>query len=270
MNCRNKIAILFFLFASISLNATISQDKNIKHIFVDINTILTVNSYTASKIIGWINSGKYFGKTGHNPSKADFFKALKDAPAITDQQTYNDDLLMPVILCDWLLGLQTNHAIRSTISQYLDKSPISDIEKIIFKNIAAMMMSPSIFIETQYLIKDFSKIFNSLKKSGYTIYLIGNYDKESEPYLFRLLSGNSLPDVNHCYFSNKAKELKPSPEYFDQLLQNYNISKKECLIIDIEKNHALSARNQGFNTILLHGHSPSQLKSELARIGIRV
>ncbi|MBV8660950.1 MAG: HAD hydrolase-like protein [Candidatus Dependentiae bacterium] len=270
MNCRSKtIAILFFLFISTDLNA-VPQDKNIKHIFIDINTILTINKTAASKIVGIINSMKYTAKMGHIPSKTDFFKSLKNVPAITEEQTYNDDLIMPVILCDWLLGLQTNHMIRSTIFQYLEKSSLSEIEKTIFKNVSSMMMSPSIFIETQYLIKEFSKLFHSLKKAGYTLYLIGNWDKESEPYLMRLLSGHSFPDSNHCYFSNKAKNLKPNPDYFDKLLKYYNLSKKECLIIDIEKNHAYSARNQGFNTILLHDFSPAQLKSELTRIGIQI
>jgi hypothetical protein len=266
MNYKIKIiAILFFFSVAINL-----ESSAIKHIFIDITAIIKPSQTATSKVVGIINSMKYTSVVGHIPSKADFFKALKNVPALSTQQTYNEDLLMPAILCDWLLGLQTNHAVRSAIFKHLDTSNISDIEKTIFKSISSMMTSPSVFIDTQYLIKDFSKILNTLKKSGYTIYLTGNWDKESEPHLMRLLSGNLLPGARHCYFSNKAKQLKPNLEYFNQLLKHYNLKKNECLIIDVEKHHAQSSRGAGFTTILLHGHNSVQLKSELSRIGIRV
>ncbi len=266
MNYKNTIvAFLFFFLASAH-----SQASTIKHIFIDINAIVQPSQTAASKIVGIINSIKYTATVGHIPSRADFFRALQNVPAITEQQTYNEDLLMPAILCDWLLGLQTNHAVRSAIINYLDTTHMSEIEKTIFKNISSMMLAPSTFIETQYLIKDFSKIFHALKKAGYTIYLIGNWDKESEPHLMKLLNGSNLPDARHCYFSNKAKNLKPNLDYFNQLLKHFNLKKNECLIIDIEKTHAQNARSAGFPTILLHGHNSAQLKSELTRIGIRV
>ncbi len=267
MNCRKKtIAFLFFLFVQHNL-----ESSTIKHIFIDINAIITPSTTAASKIIGIINSMKYTASVGHIPSRADFFKALQHVPAKTDQVTYNEDLAMPPILCDWLLGLQTNHAIKSTISQYLEKSHISEIEKTIFKNISFMMLSPSIFIDTQHVIKDFIKILQTLKKMGYTVYLIGNWDKESEPFLMKLLAGNNMPDAKHCYFSYKAKQLKPNAQYFDQLLKHFNISNKhECLIVDVEKTHTQAARSFGFSTIFLHGHSSMQLKSELNRVGIRL
>ena len=267
MNCKNKtIAILFFFLASINLEAS-----TIKHIFIDINTIIKPSQTAASKIVGIINSMKYTAVVGNIPSKFDFFKALKNVPARTQKQTYNDDLLMPAILCDWLIGSQTNHAIRSAIFQHLENNKnLSDIEKTIFKNITSMMMTPSTFIDTQYLIKDFLKIIQTLKKAGYKIYLVGNWDKESEPYLMRLLNGNHLPDAHHCYFSYKSKQLKPNADYFDQLLKHYNLNKHECLLVEVEKIHAQSARVYGLSTILLHGHSIMQLKSELSRAGIRL
>jgi len=268
MNCRKNtiIVILLFLTTFINLQATA-----IKHIFIDINAIIATSQAAASKVVGVINSMKYVAKVGHIPSKSDFFKALKHVPAKSNQITYNEDLVMPSILSDWLLGLQSHNSIRFAIHQYLDQHHFYDIERTIFKNIASMMMSPTLFIDTQYVVKDIAKILHQLKKSSYEVYLIGNWDKDSEPYLMKLLNGHFLPDARHCYFSNKAKQLKPNPEYFDQLLSHYNVhNKHECLIIDIEKHHAQGARNAGFSTILLHGQNPVQLKSELIRIGIRI
>ena len=180
---------------------------------------------------------------------------------------------MPGILCDWLLNLQSNAAIKQAIYQYLDKSSYSDIEKTIYKNISSMMLSPKTFIDTQYLhmIKDFVKLFQTLKKAGYDVHIIGNWDKESEPYLLKLMHSHHMPtSMQQCYFSCKAKELKPNPEYFNQLLQTYKTTKHECVIVDIEKMHTQKAKEQGFTSILLHSATPTQLKSELARIGIRL
>lgn len=268
MNYKNKMLTILVFFVTATTHV---QANQIKHIFIDINAIIKPSQTAASKIVGIINSMRYTATVGHIPCRSDFFKALKNVPAQTTQQTYNEDLLMPAILCDWLVGAQSNHAVRMAINHFLDNNhSISDIEKTIFKNISSMMLSPSVFIETQYLVKDFVKIIQNLKKSGYIVYIIGNWDKESEPYLKKLLNGNSLPDQRNCYFSSKAKQLKPHTEYFDKLVKHYNLKKHECLIIDVEKTHAQQARIAGFNTILLHNHSNTQLKSELARIGIRV
>lgn len=268
MNYTNKtLALLVFFLTSFYVDLA-AANKNIKHIFIDINAIIVPSQTAASKIIGIINSMKYTAIVGAIPSRADFFKALKNVPALTHQQTYNEDLVMPPILCDWLLGLQTNHAIRAGINQYLDQSSMQNIEKTIFKNITAMMMSPSTFIDTQYILKDITKILHTLKKAGYTIYLIGNWDKESEPHLMKLCNGHFLPDARHCYFSHKAKQLKPNADYFHQLLEHFKVAKKECLMIEVEKLHAQKARIEGFSTILLYGNSAIQLKSELIRMGI--
>ncbi len=267
MNFKTKtITVLFFFLSTITIECSA-----IKHIFIDINAIVTPSATAASKIVGIINSMKYTAVVGKIPSRCDFFKALKNVPALTDQTTYNEDIAMPAILCDWLLGLQTNAVIKSTIYEHLEKSHVSEIEKTIFKNISLMMMSPAIFIETQYVIKEFSKILHKLKKMGYKVYIIGNWDKESEPLLIKLLNHNFTPESKYYFFSNKARQLKPNSQYFDLMLKQFHISNKhECLVIDVEKTHAQAARNLGFSTILLHGQNITQLKSELNRVGIRL
>lgn len=267
-NQRLIAILLFFLPITNPIQAS-----NIKHIFIDINVLIKTSQSSASKIVGIINAMKYTAAVGHVPGKYDFFNALRKVPAQSTQISYNEDLVMPGILCDWLLNLQSNAAIKQAIYQYLDKSSYSDIEKTIYKNISSMMLSPKTFIDTQYLhmIKDFVKLFQTLKKAGYDVHIIGNWDKESEPYLLKLMHSHHMPtSMQQCYFSCKAKELKPNPEYFNQLLQTYKTTKHECVIVDIEKMHTQKAKEQGFTSILLHSATPTQLKSELARIGIRL
>jgi len=266
MNLKKVILALVFFFSQIN-----NIDATIKHIFIDINALIATNTSAAAKVVGIINSMKYAAKVGHIPSKSDLFKALSNVPSESTEITWNEDLVAPTILSDWLLGLRSNSSIHYAITHYLNHSRLSDIEKTIFKNITSMMMTPTMFIETQLVLKDVAKIISLLKKAGYKVYIIGNWDAESQPYLFKLLHGNSLPDSRSCYFSNQAKLLKPSTKYFDCLLEHFNITnKQECLIIDVEKHHVQGARNAGLNAILFHGHNPVQLKSELNRTGIRL
>ncbi len=258
-----KNLVLIACFTTYSL-----LSSPIKHIFVDISAIISTSTMAAAKHVGMINSVRYGAVVGHTPTKSDFFKALGNVPAISPCQTYNDNILMPCIFSDWLLGLKTNKQIKTIIYNYLDNSDLSHIEITIFKNITNMMMTPSALIETQCVVKDITKILFNLKKAGYKLYLIGNWDKESENLLMKLLQGYNLPQNHDCYFSSKAKKLKPDPEYFTCLCSHFKATPKECLIIDTEKHHTLAARNSGISTILLHNHNASQLKSELARIGI--
>lgn len=258
-----KLLSLLFLFLSLQLNATID------HVFIDINLLIDTSSSAASKEIGTWNATKYLARMGKIPNKADFFKSLKNCPALSLQQTHNDDLPMPLVFSDWLVGLEPNNAIKNRIFKYLDKSSLHDIEKTVFKNISNMMLSPSVFIGTQYFRKDIMKIIQTIKKSGIDkIYFIGNWDKESEPLLMKMLQSQSIGDAKHCIFSNKLKQLKPHAEYYDALIAYGDFEPSNCLVIDVEKTHIKGAKNGGMKSILIKDHSAHQLKHDLAQYGI--
>jgi len=262
---KNKLIALLFL------SLTYNLDAKINHIFIDINLILETCTKAATKEIGLWNATKYCTYMGKSPSKAEFFKSLKNCPAQSELQTHNEDIAMPLILSDWLLGLQKNSTIKSTIFNYLDKNSMSDIEKTIYKNIANMMLTPSIFIDTQLLKKDIVKIIHKLQKNTqYTLHIIGNWDKESEPFLIKLLQSHAVADAKHCIFSNKLKQLKPHDDYYTDLLSYCDFDPKECLLVDVEKKHIQGAKNLGMTTILIQGQSASQLKTELSKHHIQV
>lgn len=262
---KNTLAILLFLSVSITTYAS-----SIKHILFDVNVLIQTSTTKASNFVGVINSMKYTTMLGKIPSKADFFKALEQVPAQANQLTYYEDLIMPRILSDWFLGLESNSTILSTIFHYLDKSNMTRVEKTIFKNVSSMMMTPSVFISTQYIVTEFSKILHKLKKLGHRIYIVGNWDKESHALLMKMMQGKGLPEKDFCYFSHESQQIKPHPLFFDRFLQKYNLKREDCVIIEIEKNHAQIERKQGFNTVLLHNSSAMQLKSKLAQVGIHV
>lgn len=260
---QKKILIL------ILLSITYNIDAKIKHILVDINLLIDTSTSAARNEVGTWNGAKYLAHMGKIPSKADFFKALKNCPAQSQQETYNENLTMPHILSDWLIGNQTNHMIKTTIFKHLENSNLSDIEKTVFKNISNMMLAPATFISTQYLRKDIIKALHHIYKHGnHKIYLIGNWDKESEPLLIKMITQQTDITAKHCIFSNKLKQLKPNPDFFEALIAYGNFNPKECLIIDVEQKHIQNAKNSGMTSILIKDHSPSLLKSELSRYGI--
>jgi|GEM_PF-847255 len=263
-----KKTLLLLLIISSNKNYTASR---IKHIFVDINAVIATSKSAASKYVGIFDSVKYSTKVGHFPAKADLFKALKKTSAKSSYEVHNENLLMPAIFSDWFLGLQTNAVIKGAIHTHLDQSKLSNIEKTIFKNISNMMLTPANLIDTQYVLKDVVKMLHHIKKSGhYSIYLIGNWDKESQPLLMKMLQNhNWLSNPAHCFFSNKVKKIKPQSDFYTELLSHYNVDMKECLIIDVEKQHAQESKKFGISTIHLQNHNVSQLKSELAHYGIK-
>jgi FMN phosphatase YigB (HAD superfamily) len=148
---------------------------------------------------------------------------------------------------------------------------MADIEKTIHKNIANMMLTPATFIDTQLLKKDIVKIIHKLQKHAqFSVHIIGNWDKESEPFLIKLLQSQSVADAKHCVFSNKLQQLKPHDGYYSALVDHCDVDPKDCLVIDVEKKHIQNAKNLGMTTILIQGQSSSQLKNELSRHHIQV
>ena len=259
------------IFALIFLSMAFNLDAKIKHIFIDINLLVDTSTSAARNEVGTWNGAKYVAHMGKIPSKSDFFKSLKNCPADSDQCTYNDDLTMPLVLSDWLLGVQSNSAIKNTIFKYLENGSLSDIEKIVFKNISNMMLSPKIFIDTQYLRKDIVKALHHLHKhADQTVHLIGNWDKESEPLLLKMITHETDIDAKHCIFSNKLKQIKPHVHYFDTLVAHCKFDPKDCLVVDVEKKHVQGAKDAGMASILIKDHSASHLKHELSRYSIHI
>lgn len=263
-----KHTMAAILFLSLSYNV----DATIHHLFIDVNILLETCTKAATKEVGLWDITKYTAYMGKAPNKADFFKSLKNCPAQSTLQTYNEDIAMPLILSDWFIGLEKNSVIKSKILTYLDKHPgMSNIEKTIFKNIANMMLTPAVFIGTQLLKKDIVKIIQKLQKSMvYSVHIIGNLDKESEPLLIKLLQAQFIADSSHCIFSNRLQQLKPHDGYYNALIDYCKFDPKECLVVDIEKKHVQGAKNAGMSSILIQGQSASQLKNELSRHNIQV
>jgi 2-haloacid dehalogenase len=108
-------------------------------------------------------------------------------------------------------------------------------------------------------------IFKQLKESGnYRFYALTNWSAE----LFPIALGRY--DFLHWFdgrlVSGEEKMRKPFPEFFQLLLDRFNIKKEEAIFIDDNLRNAEAAQQFGLQTIRYI--NPAQLKEELQQRGI--
>jgi len=104
------------------------------------------------------------------------------------------------------------------------------------------------------------EVFKELKASGkYKIYALTNWSAETFPMAqerFEFLSW-----FDGIVVSGTEKMRKPAPEFYQILLDRYNVNPQEALFIDDNYRNILAAEKMGINSI--HFTSPGQLRQEL-------
>lgn len=109
------------------------------------------------------------------------------------------------------------------------------------------------------------EIFKQLKDSGkYKIYALTNWSAETFPMAqqrFEFLSW-----FDGIVVSGAEKMRKPAPEFYQILLDRYNVNPQESLFIDDNHRNILAAEKLGINCI--HFTSAERLKEELLAINI--
>jgi len=109
------------------------------------------------------------------------------------------------------------------------------------------------------------EIFRELKEGGnYKMYALTNWSAETFPKALALYE--FLHWFDGRLVSGEEKMRKPFPEFFQLLLDRFNIKKEEALFIDDNLRNAEAAKDFGLETIRFT--SPAQLREELERRGI--
>ena len=111
------------------------------------------------------------------------------------------------------------------------------------------------------------EILQKLKQTGrYKLYALTNWSAETFPHalerfeFFRVFDG--------IVVSGQEKMRKPSPEFYNILLNRYGLDPAKTIFIDDSLRNVKGAEAVGITGI--HFHNPSQLKDELKRKGIEV
>jgi 2-haloacid dehalogenase len=109
------------------------------------------------------------------------------------------------------------------------------------------------------------KILSQLKQSGkYKLYALTNWSAELFP--IALERYDFLHWFDGRVVSGEEKMRKPFPQFYQLILDRFQLTPEETLFIDDNTRNAKAAEEMGLNTILFQ--SPSQLKEELAKLGI--
>lgn len=109
------------------------------------------------------------------------------------------------------------------------------------------------------------EIFKELKESNkYKIYALTNWSAETFPLAQQKF--DFLNWFDGVVVSGTEKMRKPTPDFYQILLNRYNVKPEESLFIDDNYRNILAAEKLGINSI--HFTSPEQLKAELLKRGI--
>ena len=114
-------------------------------------------------------------------------------------------------------------------------------------------------------IQESVDIFRQLKNSGkYKIYALTNWSAETFPVALKLY------DFLHWFdgriVSGEEKMRKPFPEFYQLILQRFNLNPSETLFIDDSLRNIKGAQESGIHTIAFT--SPQQLKNDLIKLGL--
>lgn len=106
------------------------------------------------------------------------------------------------------------------------------------------------------------ELFRELKKSErYKIYALTNW--QAGLFDIALVRYNFLHWFDGRVVSGEEKTRKPFPEFYQRLLNRYNVNPAEALFIDDNLRNVKAAETLGITSI--HFQSPSQLKEEIKR-----
>lgn len=109
------------------------------------------------------------------------------------------------------------------------------------------------------------EIFRQIKESGkYKTYALTNW--QAGLFDIALVRYNFLHWFDGRVVSGEEKMRKPAPEFYQLLLKRYDLKAAEALFIDDNLRNIKAAEALGISSI--HFQWPSQLKTELANLGI--
>ncbi|MCF8244890.1 MAG: HAD family phosphatase [Saprospiraceae bacterium] len=108
-------------------------------------------------------------------------------------------------------------------------------------------------------------IFKALKDAeNYKIYALTNWSAETFPVA--LETYDFLHWFDGIVVSGTEKTRKPFPEFYQILLDRYDVAPSEAVFIDDNLRNVMAGKEMGIESI--HFHSPERLRVELSKLGI--
>ena len=263
-----------YLYSNILQQSTAlpaAQSASKKIIIFDLDGVLcTTNKLRASLEIGMGTIGQYMLEHFKSPSSQLLFQALEFAPAVTTYDAYNQGIRMPQIMVDWQVGAQDLRDIQDTMMSHVASSDLTISEKNLHIQTILMMTNPTKFITTRQIIPDGIELARSLKKLGYKIYILSNWDPTSFPLFveefpeFFTFEGRNLFDG--IMISGQQHTLKPNKDIFEACCNKFNIQKSQAIFIDDTIENVTEAQKIGIESIHCTNRNIADVKKQLIKI----
>jgi FMN phosphatase YigB (HAD superfamily) len=253
---------------SSSMAIPAAKDAAKKVIIFDVNGVLcTTNKLRAAQIIGADVISAYILEQLKFPTSIDLFKALQEIPAISTMHAFNDEIALPQIMVDWKAGIQDTRDIQDAMMTHIAASNLTTAEKNLYTQIVLMITTPAQLIATKQIIIEGLQLARTLKKLGYKLYVLSNWDAASFqlfvkkfPELFTyedqdLFDGIMIAGQQHC--------LKPDQKIYQAYLKKFNIDPAQAIFIDDSLKNIQTAQKLGIDSIHCQHNNIAQVKKEL-------
>ncbi len=153
---------------------------------------------------------------------------------------------IPSYMLEWMTGKRSNKELFDEIVfgiQALKDLSYSDKQFMI--NLTKVFL-PELFVASRKPIQQTVALLKSLKKKGYPLYVLSNWDKESfekmletYPEIFKLFDGYIVSGIVHL--------AKPDPRIYKELERQFPHA--EYIFIDDQKDNLATARECGWNAL---------------------
>lgn len=154
--------------------------------------------------------------------------------------------------------------LHPTLWNEFDRSLLSD-EEIIAGCIARApeyeQQIRLLFSKTELLVKEYAYSYEwieSLKKQGYSVYLLSNYGKTSFEAARDKNRLSFLPLMDGSVISYEVQMVKPEPGIYKALLDKYGLKAEKCVFLDDRAENIAAARRLGLYGVEVKTYEQAQ------------
>ena len=109
------------------------------------------------------------------------------------------------------------------------------------------ILSPENYNRTFPLMKETMKLIEQLKEEGYKLYLLSNITHASLEYIKNTIDIEKYFDGG--VFSCEEGKRKPEKEFYEILLNRYNLAKQDTIFFDDKEKNVDAAKELGINSV---------------------
>ncbi len=170
------------------------------------------------------------------------------AQTTSDQCMYNNGEKMPQIMVDWLIGRPYQEVYACAQNCLLQQTQFSASEKMLLQKLLKIVFFPNQLAYLMQPIAPMLELVQKLKKQGYELYILSNFDKASFDLIKK--KHDTLFDLfNGIVISGTEGMGKPNPHFYQKLLQTHNLDPQQCIFIDDELHNVQAAQELGITSI---------------------